>query len=81
MSRPLLLNTYAPACSELIPTGSNVAILRTSRGNRRIRGCAQPAVWDARALPETQEVPWMPDPNAVEFDWGRVGAMLGKPRL
>jgi hypothetical protein len=33
-------------------------------------------VWDLRAQPATQEVPWMPDPTAVDYSWQRAASFL-----
>jgi len=75
-SRPLLLQTYAPASSALIPAGSNIEIQQSARGDQLIRGRAREAVWDPRAEEATQEAPWMPDPGAVAFDWQAAAALL-----
>ena len=64
-SRHLLLQTFTPASAEAIPTGSNVGIMKSKRGDGLVRGEAQAAVWDERARPETQECNWMPVPGSV----------------
>ena len=78
-TRPLLLQTFTPASCEVIRTGSNPKILESSKGDTLIRGNpSASAEWDARAVPETQECSWMPDPNAVVFDWAAAASLLTK---
>ena len=82
-TRPLLLQTFTPASCEAILTGSNPAVLASSKGGQQIRGSpssCEETEWDARARPDTQECNWMPDASAVQFDWLAASRLLQKPQ-
>ena len=60
-SRPLLLNTFTPACAEMLPDcGTNTLHLRSKRGNPIIRGHAVPTLVDARTINASKK-PWAPN--------------------
>ena len=80
-TRPLLLQTFTPLSCDPILTGSNPAVLASPKGGQQIRGrtgLMAKTEWDTRACEATRECNWMPDPNAVRFDWLAAARLLRK---